>query len=72
MIGRDCPFHEAKIAGGTGRVRDFLTTSPAIRGNASVAVEMHVLPASAWPFMTAISAVATATVIAVRIRFFRT
>ncbi len=50
MMGRDWPFHDAKIAGDTGRVRDFLTTSPAIRGSASVALDMQVLPASARPF----------------------
>ena len=27
MIGRDWPFHVAKISGDTGRVRDFLTKS---------------------------------------------
>src|ERR1700735_4795077 len=35
------------MAGGTGRVRDLLMTSPVIFGTASVAVAIHVLPASA-------------------------
>jgi hypothetical protein len=67
MTGRDWPFHDAKIAGGTERVRDFLTTSPLMRGSASVAVDMQVLPASVPAFRTTMSAAETATVIAVRI-----
>jgi hypothetical protein len=42
MIGRVWPFHVAKIAAGTGRARDFLITSPAMRGSASVALDMQV------------------------------
>ena len=38
--------------GDTGRVRDRLTTSPVIFGNASVAVAMHVLAATAPLFLT--------------------
>ena len=49
MTGFDWPFHVDKIVGDTGRVRDFLTTSPEMRGNASVALDMHESAASARP-----------------------
>jgi hypothetical protein len=41
MIGRVWPFHVDKIAAGTGRVRDFLITRPAMRGGASVALDIR-------------------------------
>jgi hypothetical protein len=70
MTGFDWPFQEARIAGDTGRVRDLLTTSPVIFGNASVAVEMHVLPASARPYSVTSSAAETADIVKARIRPF--
>jgi hypothetical protein len=42
MIGRVCPFHVAKIAYGTGRVRELLITSPAMRGSAFAVLDMQV------------------------------
>lgn len=47
MIGRVWPCHVAKIAGGTGRVRVFLITRPAMCGSAEVAFDIHALLSSA-------------------------
>ena len=62
MIGRDWPFHEAKISGDTGRALDFLTTSPAMGGSASVALDMQVWPASARHPVASLDEEVTATV----------
>jgi hypothetical protein len=71
MTGFDWPFQEAIIAGDTGRVRDLLTTSPVIFGNASVAVAMQVLPASAPLFRTISSVPKAANIVRFRIRSFQ-
>src|SRR5258708_16102752 len=68
MTGFDWPFQEARMAGDTGRVRDLLTTRPLTFGSASVAVEMHVLPASARPSRATRSAAEIASIVKVRIR----
>src|SRR6516165_7449289 len=67
MTGFDWPLHVNKIVGDTGRVRDFLTTRPEMRGNASVALDMHESAASARPFPVANRA-ETANMTAIRIR----
>ena len=50
MTGRACPRQVAMISAGAGRVRVFLTTSPAMRGSASVAFRMQARLSSAWLF----------------------
>src|SRR6516165_6632417 len=67
MTGFDWPFHVDKIVGDTGRVRNFLTTSPEMRGNASVALDMQESAASARPFPVANRA-ETANMTTIRIR----
>src|SRR5579871_2697087 len=67
MTGFDWPLQVARMAGGTGRVRDLLTTRPVIFGNASVALAMHVLPASARPPSAASKTAAIADIIRFRI-----
>jgi hypothetical protein len=41
MIGRDWPFHVDKVSAEAGRTRVCFITSPAVRGSASIALEMH-------------------------------
>ncbi len=41
IMGRDCPFHVAKISAVTRRVRVCLTTNPAMCGSASIALGMQ-------------------------------
>jgi hypothetical protein len=71
MTGFDWPFQVARISGDTGRVRDRLIMSPEIFGNASVAVTMHVLPATAPLFRTTSSVAEAANIVRFRIRPFR-
>src|ERR1700728_689404 len=71
MTGFEWPFQVAKISGDTGRVRDRLTTSPVIFGNASVAVTTHVLPATAALLRTTSSVAEAANIVRFRIRPFR-
>jgi len=63
MIGRVLPYHVPKIAAGTGRVRIFLTTSPAMRGNVSVAFNTQALLSSARLLAVARSVSEAATAI---------
>src|SRR6266478_7678123 len=70
MIGRLWPFHVARTADDTGRVRDAFTTRPAMRGSASVALDMQILLASAWLVKAITSRAEAATVSAVRISTF--
>ena len=55
--------------GDTGRVRDRLTTSPEIFGNASVAVAMYVLPATAPLSRTTRSVTKAANIVRFRLIF---
>jgi|ERR1700722_11793973 hypothetical protein len=66
MMGRVWPCHVAKTAGGTGRVRVFLTTSPEMRGNVSVAFNTQALLSSAR--LLAAARTASEAVIAILIR----
>src|SRR6202035_1342059 len=67
MIGRVWPCHVAKIAGGTGRVRVFLITSPVMLGNVLVAFNTQALLSSAWLLEAARTAAAAAMAIVIRI-----
>ncbi len=67
MMGFDWPLHVARTAGDTGRVRNPLTTSPAIFGNASVALATHVLPAEAGLLAATSKAAEAAHIVTFRI-----
>src|SRR5579863_5147384 len=71
MTGFDWPFQESRTAGGTGRVRDLLTTSPVSFGKASVAEATQLLPAAARSFTATNNTAEAAKIVRFRIRPLR-
>ena len=67
MMGFDWPLQVARTAGDTGRVRNPLTTSPAIFGKASVALATHVFPAEAGLLAATSKAAEAAHIVTFRI-----
>src|SRR5579859_1452138 len=71
MTGFDWPFQVSRMEGGTGRVRDRLTTSPASFGRASVAEATQVLPAGARSLSATNNTAEAAKIVRFRIRRLR-